>query len=209
MKKPCELYYGCEVSKYVKAVEDWENKIPIEVLPEIRLIDGTTIFGELPFKESLDFLDALYALVNIRGQEKRTQLLEWMIDDYNEDYDEKINEYREDEHAVWYNNKNELVQIKELYALEYGEKALEQYFGTNPRIINKAYFPTGDSFKEACDILKIQTITLEDLEILPVDKNEFSGRNTNHKLYALAFASSIDSTNWQELYTSYKEKLND
>lgn len=209
MKKPCELYYGCEVSKYVKAVEDWENKIPIEVLPEIRLIDGTTIFGELPFKESLDFLDALYALVNIRGQEKRTQLLEWMIDDYNEDYDEKINEYREDEHAVWYNNKNELVQIKELYALEYGEKALEQYFGTNPRIINKAYFPTGDSFKEACDILKIQTITLEDLEILPVDKNEFSGRNTNHKLYALAFASSIDSTNWQELYTSYEEKLND
>ena len=40
-------------------------------------------------------------------------------------------------------------QIKELYALDYWDKTLEQYFGSNIRIINKAYFPTGDSFKKA------------------------------------------------------------
>ena len=28
MKTPSDLYYGAEVSRYVKAIEDWENKIP-------------------------------------------------------------------------------------------------------------------------------------------------------------------------------------
>jgi len=209
MKTPSDLYYGAEVSRYVKAIEDWENKIPLKELPEINFSDGTAIFEKLPFKESLDFHDALYALVNIPGQERRTQLLQWMIEDYDSSYDEKINEYREDEHAVWNNNKNESVQIKQLYALDYWEKTLEQYFGTNPRIVNKAYFPSGDAFKEACDILQIQTITLDDLDMEPVEKRVYSARDTNHRLYALAFAALIEPDNWHELYDSYKEKLDE
>lgn len=207
MKTPGELYYGTEVLRYVKAIENWENKIPLKDLPEIKFSDGSSIFDKLSFKESLDFLDALYALVNIAGQERRSQLLQWMIDDYDSSYDEKINEYREDDLATWNNNKNEPVQIKQLYALDYWEKTLEQYFGTNQRIINKAYFPSGDSFKEACDILQIQTITLDDLDMEPVDKKVYSARDINHRLYALAFAAMIDSENWQKLYDSYKEKL--
>ena len=140
MKKPSELYYGSEVSRYVKAIEDWENKIPLSSLPEIKLTDDTTLFSKLPFKESLDFLDALYALISVLGQERRTQLLNWMIDSYNESYNEKIEEYRNDEHALWKNNKNEDVQIKNLYALDYWTKTLDQYFGSNPQIINKVAF---------------------------------------------------------------------
>ena len=209
MKTPGELYYGTEVLRYVKAIEDWENKIPLKDIPEIKFSDGSTIFDKLPFKESLDFLDALYALVNIAGQERRTQLLQWMIDDYDSSYDEMINEYREDDLATWNNNKNEPVQIKQLYALDYWEKTLEQYFGTNPRIVNKAYFPSGDLFKEACDILQIQTITLDDLDMEPVDKKVYSERDINHRLYALAFAAMINSENWQELYDSFNEKLDE
>ena len=207
MKKPSELYYGSEVSRYVKAIEDWENKIPLSSLQEIKLTDGTTLFSKLPFKESLDFLDALYALISVLGQERRTQLLNWMIDGYNESYDEKIEEYRNDEHALWKNNKNEDVQIKNLYALDYWTKTLDQYFGSNPRIINKAYFPAGDSFKEACDILGIKTITSDDLKMEPINDSIYHARDVDHKIYALVIAGMTDADNWQELYKGYCQKL--
>lgn len=209
MKKPSELYYGSEVSRYVKSIEDWENKIPLSSLPEIKLTDDTTLFSKLPFKESLDFLDALYALVSVLGQERRTQLLNWMIGSYNESYDEKIEEYRNDEHALWKNNKNEDVHIKKLYAIDYWTKTLDQYFGSNPRIINKAYFPAGDSFKEACDILGIKTITSEDLKMEPINDSIYHARDVDHKIYALVIAGMTDADNWHELYKGYCQKLDE
>ena len=207
MKKPSELYYGSEVSRFVKAIEDWENKIPLYLLPENESTDGTTLFSKLPFKKSLDFLDALYALVSVSGQDRRTQLLNWMIDSYDESYDEKIEEYRNDAHALWKNNKNEDVQIKDLYALDYRTKTLEQYFGSNPRIINKAYFPTGESFKKACDILGIKTITSDDLKMEPINDFIYHERDVDHKIYALIIAGICDTNNWQELYKGYCQKL--
>lgn len=208
MKSPNELYYGDNVSKYVKYIEDWENKVPLKNLPDIKLEDGFTIFSKLPFKDSLDFLDGLYALISVRGQYGRTQILEWMIDSYDESCDGKVSEYREDEHALWYNNKNELVHIKKLYALNDEKKTLEQYFGNNSRIVNKAYFPASDYFKKACDILGIKTISLHDLRMEPQGDTIFTQRNDDLKLFALVIAGMIDSDNWKDLYEKFLEKLN-
>lgn len=208
MKTPSELYHGKDVAKYVKSIEDWENKIPLKDLPEIKLSDGVSIFDKLPFKESLGFLDALYALINITGQDRRTQLLNWMIETYEEEYDDVISDYREDEHALWYNTKNESVQIKELYALDWWDKSLEQYFGSNnPRIINRNYFPVGDGFKKACDILGVKTISASDLIMVPENDTIFLQRNRDLRLFALVIAGKIGTEGWQERYAGYKEKL--
>lgn len=138
MKRPSELYYGKEVDKFIEKLEDWENKTPLVNLPEVRVSEsGLSLFGSLPFKKSLDFLDALYALFNVHNKENRPQILRWLIDGYNPSFMPKINEYRDDELALWKNSQGEKVQIKELYALEYGNRKLEQYFGSNPKIINK------------------------------------------------------------------------
>ena len=208
MKSPKELYYGREVSKYVKNIEDWENKIPLMDLPDIKTSNDKTLFDELPFKKSLDFLDGLYALISVLGQDRRTQILEWMIEDYDETYQDKVSEYREDEHALWNNNRNEPVHIKQLYALNYEEKKMEQYFGQNPRIVNKAYFPGGLSFKSACDILGIKIISLCDLKMEPLGDTPFTQRNNDLKLFALVIAGMIDTEGWQELYNGYIEKIN-
>lgn len=207
MKTPKELYFGEEVLRYVKAIEDWENKVPLIDLPDIKTSNNLSLFSELPFKDSLDFLDALYALISINGQDRRAQLLEWMIENYDESFDSKIKEYREDEHALWKNNKNENIPIKDLYALDYWDKTLEQYFGTNSRIVNKQYFPRGDSFKKACDILGIKTITAQDLKMEPVDESIYTERDNDHKLFALVIAGISNNENWQSLYGGYCEKL--
>ena len=208
MKCPTQLYFGKDVKNYVKSIEDWENKVPLQDIPEIKLNDETTLFSLLPFGTKLKFTDALFALYKKAGQESRTQLLQWMIADYDEEiHSPLIEQYRDDEEAKWCNNSNDLVQIKNLYALDYSDKSLKQYLGSSPKIINEYYFPAGDSFRKACDILGIQTITSEDLIIEFSDDVVVSTQHTDFKVYALVIAGIIDSTKWKELYDAYCAKI--
>lgn len=208
MKRPTHLYFGNEVKIYVKSIDDWENKVPLQDIPEVKLTDGTTLFSLLPFGVKLKFADALFALNKIAGQDRRTQLLQWMIADYDEEsHTPIIEQYREDEKAKWYNNNNDPVQIKELYALDYHDKNLKQYLGTNRKIVNDSYFPAGDSFHRACDILGIPTITSADLIIKCSDDIVVTTEYTNFKVYALVIAGIIDSGNWKALYDAYCEKI--
>ncbi|MGL5980664.1 MAG: hypothetical protein ACRCZY_07300 [Phocaeicola sp.] len=206
IKSPKDLY-STTISSYVKATEDAENKLPLTELPNIKLPNGGTLFELLPFKESLGFLDALYALCTIAGQDRRTTLLEWMIDSYDSKYDDKIAEYREDDSASWVNSNNEKVQIKELYALDYGDNILEQYFSSNSRIINKLYLPTGESYRKACDILGIKIITTQDLIIEPVGAILYTSKDKDLRFFALVFAGIEDVDNWSDSYSKYCEKL--
>lgn len=208
MKRPNQLYFGSEVKNYVKSIDDWENKVPLQDIPEVKLTDDTTLFSLLPFGVKLRFEDALFALYKIAGQERRTQLLLWMIGDYDENVHAPIIEqYREDEEAKWYNNSNELHQIKELYALDYSDKNLKQYLGSNRKIINDAYFPAGESFRVACDILHIPTITSEDLIIEFSDDVVVTTQHIDFKVYALVIAGIIDSNKWKVLYDEYCDKI--
>lgn len=214
MKKPGEIY-SLSISSYVtKNVTDWENKLPLKNLPNIEYDkeEKRTLFGLLLNKPSnlcLSFCDSLYALFKIGGKDRRAQLLQWMIETYDEKYDVNVSEYRADESAKWKNVKNVDTQITELYALSYNDKRLEQYFGNLPKIINKEYLPAGPiSFKNACDILQITTIGPEDLivdKIGQVSKNEVY-KNTL-RVYALVLAGYEDAKNWSSRYQKYNELI--
>ena len=214
MKKPGELY-SLDISSYViKHVDDWENKLPFKDLPNIEYDkeEKRTLFGLLLNKPSnlrLSFCDSLYALFSIAGQERRAQLLQWMIETYDEKYDVNVSEYRADESAKWKNTKNKDKPIIELYALSYNDKKLEQYFGNLPQIINKDYLPAGPiSFKNACDILQITTIEPKDLivdKIGQVSKNEVYKKTL--RVYALVLAGYEDAENWSSRYQKYSELI--
>lgn len=214
MKKPSEIY-SLTISSYVnKHVVDWENKLPLADLPNIEYDkeEKRTLFGLLLSKPSntrLSFCDSLYALFSFVGKERRIQLLQWMIETYDEKYDVDVTEYRADESAKWKNTKNDDKPIAELYALLYNEKKLEQYFGNLPKIINKEYLPAGPiSFKNACDILQITTIEPEDLivdRIGQVSKNEVYKKTL--RIYALVLAGYEDAENWNSRYQKYSELI--
>lgn len=214
MKKPSEIY-SLTISSYVnKHVVDWENKLPLADLPNIEYDkeEKRTLFGLLLSKPSntrLSFCDSLYALFSFVGKERRIQLLQWMIETYDEKYDVDVTEYRADESAKWKNTKNDDKPIAELYALSYNEKKLEQYFGNLPKIINKEYLPAGPiSFINACDILQITTIEPEDLivdRIGQVSKNEVYKKTL--RIYALVLAGYEDAENWNSRYQKYSELI--
>ena len=207
-KRPGELYYGYIVDVFLPYIEESQEKTPYSQIQRFVLSDGSEIFDILPFKKELGFQDALYALASCKSQEKRIQLLNWIVDSYTEEFHDIIISYREDDSSLWFNVKNEPVQIRSLYALERGNKMLEQYFGTNPLIINPNYLPVG-VFREACDVLDIVTITSsqDDLEMVPGNAMPYSARNIALQLYALVFAGILNANKWTELYDEFKKKL--
>ena len=201
MKRPDELYFGSELTEYVDFIENKDEKVPF-IVP-----NNTSVYDILPFKKSLDFIDALYALIPIRKSKKRVQLLKWMIEGYNVSYDDYVQTYRNNKDAKWFNNRGKPVHINKIYALEPGNKKLEQYFGTDPRIINDKYLPKGEAFRKACEILGIKIITSEDLTMDTVVEKVHNPDNTDLKVYALVIAGMIDAEKWRDLYGVYNTKL--
>lgn len=205
IKCPSELYYGDDITYYVDHIYDKSAKVPLDTLPILTLEDGNSLWSCLPFKVSLSFTDALHALLTINVKKRRKQLLEWMIEEYDENNESQvtaITEYRENKDAEWFNSKNDRIQIINLYALD---PDLEQSFGTNPQIINKSFLPDAQaSFKKACDMLRIKTITKDDLEMEPVGCVRYTACDSNNKLFALVIAAKInEGKEWKTRYDAY------
>ncbi len=209
IKSPSDLYYGNDISDYVDHISDKSAKVPLDTLPVLTLENGNSLWSCLPFKVSLSFTDALHALLTINAKKRRKQLLEWMIEEYDENNDSQktaITEYRENNDAEWFNSKNDRIQIKKLYALD---PDLEQNFGTNPQIINKKFLPDAQaSYKKACDMLQIKTITKDDLEMDPVGCVRYTTCDSNNQLFALAIAAKInEGKEWKTRYDSYMTNI--
>ena len=205
MKKPCDLYSPA-ISNFVRKTEDWENKLPIESIPDI-LYKEKTLFDLLPFKQGLSFPDCLYALFKVKNMKTRPTLVRWAIDDYKADYEIKVDEYREDEDALWTNTKNKPIQIRSLYALEQGNNTLEQFFKDLDRILNPAYINASD-FTKACEIFKIKTITEVDLIVEPNNAVDVSAQLKHRlRLSALVLAGRYDIDTWQDAYVRYDELI--
>ena len=229
VKKPSELY-SIGIESYVKnVVKDWENKLPLGTLPDISYEDKENgeqkhMFDLLDFKKELDFTDALTAL--FAKVPSRRDVVSWMLNQYGENYSRLIDEYRANENAKWLNNKNKLVHISKLYALEKGNKTLWDYFHNLPRIINPDYL--SPKLKKACDMLKIRIITNADLEVVPVERKDASFSDKKIlQLYALVIAGldgsgaeyadsededqeetgSKQGSKWKEIYNDYKNKI--
>ena len=211
VRKPSELY-SISIESYVKdKVDDWENKLPQESLykdsekkEESREI--ISLFDLLDFREELDFTDALRALPSCTKAPNRRKTVSWMLDQYDEKYSSLIDEYRKDKNAVWLNTSKDEKQISELYALEYKNDMLQQYFSDLPQIVNPDYLP-GGNFKDACSMLKIPVITPDDIEVEPEGKKDFGSEKKTLQLYALVIAGSEAPENWKERYASYKAKI--
>lgn len=205
MRKPSSLYSPA-IANYVKKTEDWENKLPLSSIPEIQYNNDKTMFDLLPFKKGLSFSDCLYALFSVQGKDTRPTIVRWAIEDYKAEYESKVDEYREDEGALWTNTKNARVSIKSLYALEQGNTTLSQYFNDLDRILNPEYINIID-FTKACNIFKIKTITDADLIVDP--NNAVNSNNLKHRLRisALVIAGLYDIATWKETYSRYDELI--
>lgn len=206
--KCAEDLYNRTIKEFVvEKTDNWENKLPSENIP-----DRHELLNSLNFKECLDFIDGLNALLKIRDTEKRRKILNWMLLSYDKDTNtQAVLEYRSNPDALWKNGKLEYTQINDLYALDPECLYLNQYFSQDPHIINyKMYFPSDvKKSVDICSMLQMPIILDMDMQFSP---KECILRNDNlineFELNLLIAAGIADSTDSESLFDSYIKVLN-
>lgn len=230
VRNPKELY-SPKIEPYIREIssmkgidnpKDYANMLPYMKLEQIESDKDSSksLFDLLPFKDRLEFSDCILGLFCFKDIKIRAQLVEWMVNPLGSDpstsdqRQQMIDDYRSDKNATWLNAVKKDKAISSLYALDDSSKKLQQWFGTNPLIINKQYFLSPSESDEeiqekACRVLKIQIIHEEEISVIPHPKSN-SGDESWKKFFcaiALLIAGIENNEDWQSIYSNYKGKI--
>ena len=111
--------------------------------------------------------------------------------------------------ALWYNGKKEWVNLSDLVALEWNNKTLRDYFGSNEAVCNPSYMPEErHAYDRLCDIFGIKRITNDDFKKNKNgDRDEKAISEIGKRLLYVAYKT--DSENWESLHDSYMKILDE
>lgn len=206
VKKPSELYdYRIgDLRKMVLAISGGDVSVS---LPSVELPTwmASTKIG---FRPKLYVQDCLLYL-GLNNLNYRRNVYKWLvecdesiIDKYHTEID------RFSKSALWFNGKKEWVPLTELVALEWGNKTLKDYFGSNDSVCNPSYMPEEKHFFDRlCDIFGIRVITNDDFEKIKNGKrDEVAIAEIGKRLLYVAYKT--DAEDWESIHSTYMNILN-
>lgn len=213
VKIPAELY-SPEIIHYARKSPDWMEKLPVKaIVDKINNQDARELFYSLPFKDSLDFKDCLYYLLNANDKkedecDKRKQIINWILASSKSD-NEAVSTYREQSKATWRNGKGQLSHISKLYIIHPDASQERAIFSGNEHLLQTRMFPlkTND-FERICDILKVTYLRSSDFKTTPQNyMDETSVLMNTIKPKILVLAAIENPEKYKLLYEEYIEKL--
>ncbi len=205
VKKPSELY-DYRVADLKRMAIMLAAPSECTTLPDINLPEWfkDTRIG---FRGRLTFSDCI-SYLKLNKHDYRRRVYEWladMSDSLSSQQKELVVEYRED--ALWYNGKKEWVPMKELVALEWGNKTLLNYFSSNESVCNPSYMPEDRyTYNKLCELLSIPVITNDDFKKAKegnVDQEAIL--EIGKRLLYVAYKEN--SKEWEVQYDKYMEFL--
>jgi hypothetical protein len=213
VKVPAELY-SYELYNFARYTPDWTEKLPTNlIVDKISSQDARDIFNKLSFKQSLEFEDCLYYLLNAHVprdevRDKRKKIIEWILE--NEDIDENaVETYRNHPAAIWFNGKGKMTHISKLYAIHPDATQERSIFSGDEHVLQNGMLPlnTGD-FERICEILKIRYLKSNDFITTPFNYKEETSYLIDYiKPKLLVLAAINNSDKYQERYEYYIEKI--
>lgn len=206
IKRPKDLYdYRIgDLKKMVLAINGGETS---ESLPSVEL-PSWMITARIGFRSKLYVKDCLSYLA-LNNLNYRRNVYKWLVEceeNIIDKHKDDIDEYRKT--ALWFNGKKEWAPISELVALEWNNKTLRDYFGSNELVCNPSYMPEEKhAYDRLCDIFSIKRITNQDFEkIKHGDRDEAAISEIGKRLLYVAYKT--DSENWDSIHESYMNTLN-
>lgn len=206
VKKPSELYdYRIgDLRKMVLAISggDVSGSLPSVELPAWM---ASTKIG---FRPKLYVQDCL-SYLGLNNLNYRRNVYKWLVEcdeSIIDKYYTEIDRFRKS--ALWFNGKKEWVPLTELVALEWGNKTLKDYFGSNDSVCNPSYMPEEKhSFDRLCDIFGIRVITNDDFEKIKNGKrDEVAIEEIGKRLLYVAYKT--DAEDWESIHSTYMNILN-
>jgi hypothetical protein len=213
VKKPGELY-SPEIFNYANKSPEWEEKLPAKaIVDKINNQDAREVFYSLPFKDSLEFKDCLFYLLNANDRrederDKRRQVIDWILASSEID-EEAVSAYREQPTAKWRNGKNQKTHIKELFAIHPDATQERAIFSGDEHVIQTGMFPFNSyNFERICDILKIKYLKSTDFKTTPLNyDDETSAIVGKIKPKLLVLAAIENPEKYQSLFEKYLETI--
>lgn len=205
VKRPCDLYdhRDPQLKKMVLKIKGGEEKLSTVELPS--WLKNT----HLGFRGRLYLPDCL-AYLSLNVMDYRRDVIGWITDTDAETlnrYSKIINDYVVD--ALWFNGEKQWVPLKDLFALEWGNKTLKDNFSGNARICNPSYMPDYKVYYDKiCSIFQIRILTDADFTKRKDGKffrDENAIREIRKRLLYLAYKTGKD--NWRETFDEYNERL--
>ncbi len=213
VRKPGELY-SPEIFQYANKSPEWMERLPAKaIVDKINNQDARKVFYFLPFKDSLEFKDCLFYLLNANDRreeerERRRQIIDWILDSWeiNED---AVSAYREQPTAKWRNGKNQKTHISELYAIHPDAIQERAIFSGDEHVMQTSMFPFNtNNFERICDILKIKYLKSTDFKTTPLNyDDETSAIISKIKPKLLVLAAIENPEKYQSLFEKYIETI--
>jgi hypothetical protein len=213
VNKPSDLY-SPEIYQFANKSPNWKEKLPAkEIIDKINHQEAREVFYSLPFKNSLEFEECLYYLLNANDRrederEKRNQIIEWILasDVIKE---EAVSKYREHSNARWRNGKGQKKHISELYILHPEANQERALFSGDEHVMQYGMFPYKTiEFERICDILKIKYLRSADFTTKPVNsKDETSVMIGKIKPKLLVIAAIENLDRYEQLFEEYVKRI--
>ncbi len=208
VRKPGTLYSQKLIQEgfVKKMVRDYEDKMPLEAIFSTKEV--TDILNKLTFANELSFGDCLECLLHTKDKGKRKEILGWLSTKHGIDHI-KVDEYLNNENAVWKNGRGEFVHITELYLLDICSDRLRQLFGKNTKVMSHEYIDNLDVFTSFCRIFKVNALKEEDfiLNSSTYDEPTTEQMRKILRLPLLITAAVSEPDKWESAYKDYCSKL--
>lgn len=218
-----ESLYSLHIRDKVALLNGGEKLLPLDIVAEGVLVNENSASKEdiyfmdkLPFRKMLSVEHCFEALCNIptdiqatKEKELRKELVKWIICQ-KDDISTVLAEYHANENALWYNGITQKQQVAKLYALNPKDN-LEQYFGSNAKIIDASYVANKDNQLDAFAALGIKVISQADVDTVPsADKkpaNNSDSIKKDLKFYTLVISGIESPESWKDNYEEYSSKI--
>ncbi len=203
VKKPMEVYdyRHSQLQKIVLKLKDGSSKLPAIELPN--WVDRIGLRGRLYLLDCLEYL-------TLDTHDYRREVIKWFVETKDETLQRNkaaIERYIKTAH--WFNGAKKWVPLNTLVALEWGNETLKGNFGGNAFVCNPSYMPESkEDYVKLCNILGIKILTNNDFtkrKAGECHRDVDAVREISKRLLYLAYKTGRDD--WEELYASYREKL--
>lgn len=202
-----ENLYSPTLSKFVKRrISNWEVKIQIDGLPRIyedKEDKKGDLISSLDFKGYLDLSDCIsYLLLSKSNDKQRKDVVSWLYTKYTDlQRTPHIQEYLEDERAIWKNGKNNDNHITKMYAIDPNKKKFAYVFDSHNLVFKKDNLHS-NNFVEECRMLGLEVISDDMLESTPIGNivDEFPAIRDKIVFRLLMLIGQKYQEHWQPVY---------
>ena len=211
VRKPEELYH-LDIEDYVLKLSDSEARLP--------MVDGIgkDCLSELEMRTTLSVEDSLAFLLadsECKMYKMRGRVLQWIAECSTTASRELVEEYRNDERALWRNGQKNFVSIKDLCAIRRKNSGRVRLFASDPHVMDMTGLGIGGGdadvmrakAEDALQWLGVKFVDDDSIDVIPADDRVEDRVISDIAVRMLVFLAERYPDGWEQEFSDMYSQL--